>query len=118
MHELSIAVKVIETALKAIPASLYGQPVEKITLDIGKMSCVTSESLKFCIEVASKGTVFEAAELVVNEIPVILECRDCLARWDVIEPEFLCLKCGSPGIRMVSGRELMIRSMEVREKSI
>lgn len=116
MHELSIAVQVVESAIRAIPPSLAGHQVERLTLDIGKMSSVTETSLRFCFEMASKGTSLESAELVINEIPVTAECRACLTGWTILEPEFLCGKCGSYDIKILTGRELMIRSIEVREK--
>jgi len=118
MHELSIALQVVESAIRAIPSSLAGQPVEKLTLDIGKMSSVTGDSLRFCFEVASKGTALETAELVINEISITAECRACFSKWTIIESEFLCNECGSPNIKVLTGRELMIRSMEVREKKM
>lgn len=117
MHELGIAVQIVESAISSIPSCLEGQPVEKLTLDIGKMVGVTVDSLRFCLEIVSKGTFLETAELIINEIPVTAECRVCQTRWTIIEPEFLCKKCFSPDIGILTGRELIIRSIEVREKN-
>lgn len=113
MHELGIAVQVVESAVSSIPHSLQGQPVKKVTLDIGKMAGITADSLKFCFEIVSKGTVFETAELVINEIPVTAKCRSCLSEWVISEPYFFCEKCGNSNIIIETGRELLIRSIEI-----
>jgi hydrogenase nickel incorporation protein HypA/HybF len=115
MHELGIAVQVVESAVSSIPSSLQGQPVKKVTLDIGKMAGITAHSLRFCFEIVSKGTVLETSELVINEIPVTAKCRSCLSEWIITEPIFLCEKCGTPDINVETGRELLIRSIEVAD---
>lgn len=117
MHELAIALDVIQSAVKAIPDNLRKQPVEKVTLDIGKMAGVTADSLRFCFEIAARGTTLESAVLVINDIPVNVRCRACQSVWEMQEPEFFCGKCGSSDISMETGRELFIRSIEVADVS-
>lgn len=115
MHELGIAVQVVESAVSSIPPSHVGQPVKKVILDIGKMAGITADSLRFCFEIVSKGTVLETCELVINEIPVTAKCRSCLSEWVISEPIFLCEACGNPDIIVETGRELVIRSIEVAD---
>lgn len=116
MHELSIAVDVVKSAENAIPLSLKGHRVTKITLDIGKMAGVTLHSLKFCFDIAAKGTALESAELVIHEIPVMAKCRSCLNGWVMSEPDFQCASCGSVDVSLETGRELVIRAMDVEEE--
>lgn len=117
MHELGIAVQIVESAISSIPSGLAGQPVQRLLLDIGRMAGITVPSLRFCLEAVSRGTVMETAEVVINEVPVTLECISCLAIWTIQEPDFLCKKCGSGDIKMLSGREMIIRSIEIKERT-
>lgn len=116
MHELSLAEEVVKSVISAIPPSHDSQPVTRLTLSIGKMAGVTVDSLRFCLEVVSRGTVLETAELVIHEIPVTATCRTCHHEWTLDEPLFLCETCQSPDIHLKTGREMLIQSIEVKEK--
>lgn len=115
MHELSLATEVVESVIRSIPPSHAGQPVTRLTLSIGKMACVTVDSLRFCLEILSRGTVLETSELVIEEVPVTATCRACGHTWTLNEPLFLCEACQSPDIHITSGREMLIRSIEIKE---
>jgi hydrogenase nickel incorporation protein HypA/HybF len=115
MHEMGIALKIVESAVASIPTELADRPVERITLDIGTMSGIVEDSLRFCFEVASKGTVLETAELVINEIPVMARCLSCPSEWEIRETNYQCPSCGSQDIRLQGGRELLIRSMDIHD---
>ena len=115
MHELSLATEVVESVIRSIPSSHAGQPVTRLTLSIGKMACVTVDSLRFCLELLSRGTVLESVDLVIEEVPVTAICRACGHTWTLNEPLFLCETCQSPDIHITSGREMLIRSIEIKE---
>jgi hydrogenase nickel incorporation protein HypA/HybF len=118
MHEMGIALQIIEITSASIPPELNGSPVELIRLKVGKLSAVIPDNLRFCFEVASKDTAVEGAELVIEEIPVEARCNDCRNEWTITEPAFACPACKGGSIEMLSGRELDIESIEVREKSV
>ena len=115
MHELGIAANIIEIAIDSIPADLNNMPVEKINLKLGKFSSVMAESLKFCFETLIPGTRLEGAELFIEEVPVTAKCKECNFQWVVPEPVFVCKKCGSGLIDIISGRELDISSIEIAD---
>ena len=115
MHELGIAANIVEIAIDSIPDSLINMPVEKINLRIGKLSSVVPESLRFCFETLIPGTLLEGVELFIEEVPVAAKCRECNFQWIVPEPVFICKKCGSGLINIISGRELDISSIEIAD---
>ena len=115
MHEMSIALQIIEIAEAAIPGDLKGTPVEKLNIRIGKLSAVIPDSLIFCINIASKNTAFDGAALNIEEIPVQLKCLSCDHQWVIEEPAFNCESCNSGDIEIISGRELDIESIEVED---
>ncbi len=116
MHEMGIALEVIRIANDSIPDELSGARIAKINLKIGKMAAVVADSLRFCFEIASKDTPAEGAELVIEEIPLQLRCRDCGTQWTAREPVFVCPDCKGSSVEMVSGRELDINTIEIVEE--
>ena len=116
MHEMGIAMQIIEIATASIPDDMAGARVAKINLKVGQLSAVVPDSLRFCFEIASQDTPLGAAELNIEEVPVVIHCEECQARWTIDEPIFTCRKCGSGEIKVVSGRELDIDSIELEEK--
>lgn len=115
MHEMGIAMQIIEIATSSIPDNMRGNKVERINLEIGKLSTIVPDSLRFCFEIAAKETPLRDAELLINEIPVTVECKECMHRWTTDSPTFICTKCQSGSIDIISGRELDIRSIEIED---
>jgi len=116
MHEMGIALQIVEIATASIPADAGDVRVEKVHLKIGKLAAVVPESLRFCFDVAIKDTALEGALLVIEELPVVARCRDCGHRWTIHEPAFKCENCGSGSLEILSGRELDIESIEISQE--
>ncbi len=113
MHEMGIALEIVKIATESIPAELKKPTVERINLEIGMLAAVVPASLRFCFEVAIKDTFLEGAELFIKEIPVRVSCKACGYTWTATEPIFICEKCDSYLVEIISGRELDITSIEV-----
>jgi hydrogenase nickel incorporation protein HypA/HybF len=116
MHEMGVAMQIIEIASASIPKNMALARVERVNLKVGKLSAIVSDSLRFCFEIAAKDTQLEGAELKIDEIPVVAHCNDCGFQWSIEEPVFTCKKCTSGSIELLSGRELDIESIEIAEK--
>lgn len=116
MHEMGIAMQLVEIAVSAIPEELKGKKkVEKVNLKVGKLSSVVPDSLRFCFDVVIKDTELAGAELVMEEVPVVIRCRDCGAEFTLDKPAFACQGCGGGAIDVISGRELDIISLEMED---
>ena len=116
MHEMGVAAEIIDIAISSIPDNIKNPTVEIINLKIGKLSAIVVESLCFCFDVMAKDTILSGAKLNIKEIPVSARCRDCNFEWTANEPVFVCRKCNSGSIDIISGRELDIESIEVIEE--
>ena len=116
MHEMGIAIQIVEIATASIPADMEGARVARVNVKVGKLAAAVPDSLRFCFEIAAQDTPLDEAELNIEEIPVVIHCKDCNARWTIDEPIFTCRKCNSGAIKVVSGRELDIDSIEVADK--
>lgn len=116
MHEMGIAMEIIDIASASIPADMQGARVERVNIQVGRLSAIVPASLRFCFDIAAKETPLAGAELVIEEIPVEARCKECSHHWFIHEPVFICEKCESSSLDLLSGRELDIKSIEIVEK--
>ena len=116
MHEMAIAMEIVDIAQASIPSDLHGARVQRVNLRVGKLSAIVPDSLRFCFDLVIKGGPLEGAELTFDEPPVVVRCRDCRAEWTVTEPVFICEACRGGAIDILSGRELDITSIEIENE--
>jgi hydrogenase nickel incorporation protein HypA/HybF len=116
MHEMGIALQIIDIAAASIPADLRSARVERVNLKIGRLAAVVADSLRFCFDIVSKDTPLAGAELAIEETPVVARCKDCGAQWTISEPVFTCRACQSGALEILSGRELDIVSIEIAQE--
>jgi hydrogenase nickel incorporation protein HypA/HybF len=117
MHEMGIAMQIVEIAVASIPSELKNVQVKRVNLKVGKLAAVVPESLQFCFQIAIQDTPLRDADLNIEEIPLRVRCADCQTVWTAHEPTFVCPQCTGGSIEMISGRELDITSIEVVEKA-
>jgi len=115
MHEMGIAMQVVEIAAASIPEHLKGSRVQGVYLKIGKLSSVVPDSLRFCFDIVSKDSAIAGAALYIEEIPVTARCKSCGNNWTIDGPAFSCPRCTSGTIELTSGQELDISSIEIEE---
>jgi hydrogenase nickel incorporation protein HypA/HybF len=59
MHEVSLTREIVSIACNAAS----GQRVHMISVEVGKLSCVSPDALAFCFDVVARGTLAEGARL-------------------------------------------------------
>jgi len=109
VHELSVMQSVVDQ----VTERLGDARVAEVHLTVGKLSGVVADSLRFCFELACAGTSMEGAELDIDEPAGSAECLSCQQVFGLDRPILLC-PCGSADVRVISGQELLIRSVRVR----
>ena len=111
MHEMSIAMAVVEQVAGAVPEG--AGRVGSVLLQVGELAGVVPESLHFCFGLACAGTVLEGAELVTETVPARARCAACTTEWAVgMPPELGCPDCGGgAATELLTGRELQIRNV-------
>ncbi|MCG8632823.1 MAG: hydrogenase maturation nickel metallochaperone HypA [Desulfobacterales bacterium] len=115
MHEMGIAEQLVRIALDAIPEDMENPRVEVLNLRIGKLASVVEHSLTFCLEIVTKDTPLENVKLVIEDVPVKIRCLACKKEWEVDTPMFKCPDCEDTEVKMLSGREIEISSMELAD---
>ena len=115
MHELSIALSMIEMAAEEA-ARRGGVRVNAVHLKLGPLSGVVKEALLFSYEVACEGTPLKDSRLVIEEVPVLIYCAACRAEAALPSIQrFCCPACGTPATEIVQGRELQVMALELEE---
>ncbi|MFJ6215411.1 hydrogenase maturation nickel metallochaperone HypA [Streptomyces sp. NPDC092296] len=106
MHELSIAVAVVE-AVEELAREHGADRAEEVRLRIGSLAGVEPEALRFSFTVAQEGTVLHGARLVVEEVPARARCTRCDSGFPVGSPPSLyCPHCDGAAVEVLAGREL------------
>ncbi len=115
MHEMGIAMQIIEIAKASVPEGMASARIERINLKVGKLAAVVPDSLRFCFGIAAKGTRLDGAQLHIEEVPIVALCKVCNTRWTISEPVFTCRNCQNGSVELLSGRELEIDTIELED---
>jgi hydrogenase nickel incorporation protein HypA/HybF len=107
MHELGITRSVVAICVE----HARGARVKRVRLEIGRLTAILPDSVRFCFDVCTKGTVVEGARLEIIETPGLAICCECGAEVALTQPFGRC-RCGCNHLRQVAGTELKVKEME------
>jgi hydrogenase nickel incorporation protein HypA/HybF len=108
VHELGITAEIV--ALAAQRAA--GSRVSRVVVEIGALTAVLPDAIRFCFELCAEGTPVQGAELAIDEIPARARCRDCRTETIRDRPFGLC-PCGSMDLEWLAGSELRVSRVVV-----
>jgi hydrogenase nickel incorporation protein HypA/HybF len=114
VHELSIALRVVET----LTEDLADEPgdVTSVRLRVGPLSGVVPDSLRFVWDAACLDTRLIGSVLEIDEVDLRIWCDACGCEQTVPGGLSICCPiCGEPASSVVAGRELEILSVEMTE---
>ncbi|MCB1907788.1 MAG: hydrogenase maturation nickel metallochaperone HypA [Rhodocyclaceae bacterium] len=112
MHEMSLAEGIRGIVESAASGGAFSR-VRRVVLEIGVLSVVEKDALRFCFEAVMRGTVAEGATLEMIDLPGAGRCLQCghgvaiAARFDP------CPLCGSYRVEPTAGMEMRVRELEV-----
>jgi hydrogenase nickel incorporation protein HypA/HybF len=108
VHELAI----VEDIIMSVCEASNGARITRVVVEIGRLTAVLPDAVRFCFELASDGTPAEGATLEIIETPGRARCRACSAELTLDRPFGRCA-CGGTELDWLAGDELRIQSMEV-----
>jgi hydrogenase nickel incorporation protein HypA/HybF len=114
MHELSIALEIIEIAEEQVKKA-NALTVSEIELEIGELSGVEVDALEFALEVAVKDTVLSGAKRTVDVVHGRARCNDCSDEFPVEDLFTPCPECQGFNTRIIQGQELRVKSLFVED---
>ena len=113
MHELAVTESVLEIACRHAEES-QAKKVTDIYLVIGRLSSIVDDSVQFYWDFISKDTLCEGAKLHFKRLPAEMICLDCDTKYILDEELSPCPNCSSANIRVVSGDEFNLESIEIQ----
>lgn len=112
MHELSLAEEVIhlvETTARREAACR----VRLVVLEIGRLSAVEPEALRFCFTAVSQGGIADGARLEIIDVPGSGWCDTCAASVPIVDRHDACPMCGGYALQPNGGNEMRVREIEI-----
>jgi hydrogenase nickel incorporation protein HypA/HybF len=117
MHELSIAMGIVDAALEE--AQRRGVQVSAVHLRLGVLSGVVKDALMFSYEVACQDTPLQGSQLIVEDVPVVVFCPQCHETRTLPSVQlFQCPECGAPTMDVRQGKELEVFALEVQDDEV
>jgi hydrogenase nickel incorporation protein HypA/HybF len=118
MHELSIAMSIVEMAEEQSERH-GGVKVTAVHLKLGPLSGVVKMALENAFTLAREGTILEKAELIVELVPIVARCPKCAADRTLPSMQsFICPECATPVTEIIHGRELEVVALEIEELEV
>jgi hydrogenase nickel incorporation protein HypA/HybF len=112
MHELSLAESVLQIIEDAADEQGFTR-VKTVWLEIGQLSCVEQEAMRFCFDAAMKGSIAEGACLKMIETPGQGRCAQCGCTAQMSTLHELCPQCGSYALKVIAGDAMRVKELEV-----
>ncbi|NNM86751.1 MAG: hydrogenase maturation nickel metallochaperone HypA [Phycisphaerales bacterium] len=111
MHEMSLAVDLMELVKRYVPPSAY---LMTVTVRIGPMHGVVAEALQWAWSAVRGQSAWPQAKLVIETPPWRLSCPRCGRLWEPATVDEHCT-CGSVHADIEGGDEFALVSVEVAD---
>ena len=112
MHELSIALSIVESAEEAARKN-DASVITKVEVEIGTMAGVETEALFFAWDSVIQGTMAQNAPLVIHTIQAEAHCLECNNDFPIDNFFTVCPHCNGYRYQVAKGKELRISSLMV-----
>jgi hydrogenase nickel incorporation protein HypA/HybF len=125
MHEFSIATDIVE-AVSQFAEAHPDKKILKVRLQVGELTCVEADQLKFCYESIVKETNLENSALEIENVSARVKCPHCDYKgapryWDeavtTAIPTLQCPQCGQAA-EAIAGHECAIKTVQFLQSEI
>ncbi len=110
MHELSLALEVIDVASREAVKNHVTTIVE-IRIEVGKLSGVDAGAFLTALEISAVNTILGNAKIILTETTGKGKCAACDEDFEMPELYTSCPGCGKMPSEIISGREFRVVSM-------
>ncbi len=112
MHEMSLCENIRDIIQEQAMTCGFSR-VSRVWLEIGQLSCVEPDALRFGFDVVMRGSVAEGASVEIATHPATARCLSCQTTAPIQQRYDPCPACGAGPMEMVQGNELKISKLEV-----
>ncbi len=111
MHELALAEGVLQIVEEA--ARREGlQRIRSVWLEIGQLSSVEPDAMRFCFDAVARDSVAEGARLEIIATAGAAWCRDCSQPVALAALGDACPDCGGYRLRVTAGAGMRVKELE------
>ncbi len=112
MHEMSLCESVLGI-LEDHARSRGFERIRTVRLEIGVLSGVDLEAMRFSFDAVTRGTLADHASLEIIEVPGVAWCMQCCKTVPVHQRFDACPDCGGYQLQVSGGEEMRILELEV-----
>lgn len=112
VHELSLAEHALAIIEEAAQREGFRR-VHRVRVEVGCLSYVQPEALRFAFATVSSGTCADGAVLEILQTPGEGECPRCLIRLPMDTEPGWCPSCDRSPLRVVGGTRMTVRDLDV-----
>lgn len=112
MHEMSIALSILEI-VKNEAQKAKSQKVTEIVMDIGSLSGVEVEALKFAMKACLTEDIVANCKVKIHTIAAYSACNECFKEFECKNLFSVCPHCGSYSSKLIKGQEMQVKSIVV-----
>jgi len=109
MHELSIAMSIIET-VEENARSRNATIIREVELEVGELSGIEFDALDFAFKNAPQNPLFKNTDFKILKIKPLAHCLKCKHKFETNHYATPCPKCQSNHTELIKGNELRIKS--------
>lgn len=109
---MSVALSIVEIAEREARKE-KADNIKSIELEIGQLSGVVIDALKFAMDSAVKNTMLQHSNVHIHFIPGLCQCEVCKHKFESSEIFSLCDHCGSADINVLKGNELRVKALVI-----
>ena len=112
MHELSLCEQVLDILEQQAQTQQFRQ-VKAVYLEIGQLSGVEAEAMRFCFDSVMRHTLADGATLWIESSPGLAWCERCQQQVKLTARYEPCPFCGHGGLEIQAGEQMRIQQLEV-----
>jgi len=114
MHEFALAQDIINTICTEVTEKI--ENITQINIEVGAYSGIVVDSLDFGLRLILTEKKNPHADISIIQVPTIALC-ECGKKYEISNLLENCPICNSFNRKMTSGMEVIINSVEIKEKS-
>ncbi|KRR28099.1 hydrogenase nickel incorporation protein HypA [Bradyrhizobium lablabi] len=112
MHEMALCEGIVEIVEEEARRRSFSR-VKTVCLEIGALSHVAPEAMKFCFAAVAARTIANGAVIEVVELPGVAWCMACSRSVEIAQRYEPCPCCGSFQLQVTAGEEMRVKELEV-----
>ena len=112
MHEFSLAQNIIEIVDESLKNNGVSRAIE-VHLEVGTLSGVEIPALEMALESLKTGSIIENTDIKLIIIKGRAKCVQCKNEYQPMDLFSPCPVCGSYGSDIITGKELLVKSIVV-----